>query len=472
MKKRLIYIVLILVPFLNFCEKDVQNDDDLLFEVELSEYADGISVNEGDTIPVLKGQNFGYKLSAHDNAEYKWDFGENTIILGYNVKHIYRENGVFKVTIIKNGSDYFIFYVKVYGQILKDSEEEYIGIFLSKEINGERYAVTYKDNGCELLIHKIVNNNVELFKEPNGYFCFVQNAYIDNNRDLVILSNDRFCKVNLQTGIYFENYFWSIPDYEWNFYENSENNYYLTGTKIREYSNYSEIFFVNWSNTGEFIDSMTLAYNSIDDITNVDCVFLNDNEYLLLQNNRLSSSSVESVKLIRKNLLNANEIKLNISDSFYSKIRKVENGFLLTGFDINWTCGGCGVYLNITKISSELEVEWTLQSDFNVYESYLNNNYYLNNKTKLDNVLNVVELSDSYMFFYLNSLIKVSKSGELLLEKEFFDPNYTINDVSLNTDNKIEILGTVQNDIYENDTYRIVKIPSLISVNFDGDLID
>ena len=308
--------------------------------------------------------------------------------------------------------------------------------------------------------------------QPDGYFCFVQNAYIDNNNDLIILSEDRFCKVNLQTGTYFENYFWSIPNYEWNFYENSENNYYLTGTKIREYSNYSEIFFVNWSNTGEFIDSMTLAYNSIDDITNVDCVFLNDNEYLLLQNNRLSSPSVESVKLIRKSLLNTNEIKLNISDSFYSKIRKVENGFLLTGFDINWTCGGCGVYLNITKISSELEVEWTLQSDFNVYESYLNNNYYLNNKTKVDNVLNVVELSDSYMFFYLNSLIKVSKSGELLLEKEFFDPNYTINDVSLITNNKIEILGTIENFLKIGEYYKTIKIPNLISIDGNGNLLE
>jgi len=122
------------------------------------------------------------------------------------------------------------------------------------------------------------------------------------------------------------------------------------------------------------------------------------------------------------------EVNQAIPDFYCHSILVTKDGFLIYGFEIDSRCDGCDSYLDIVKLSSDLNIEW--KKKINLGDIHFNPN---------DLVIKffLQEYEDIYELFYGNKMFSITKSGNVNTRIFFEIMNFQIISVCSSGENTI-----------------------------------
>ncbi len=422
-------------------------------------------INCGDTVllPVETKMEFS-AYSDNKNITYDWDFGDGYNSTEKSSYHSYSSNGLYSVKVkVDNGdkeSD-CIFYVKVFGQIVGNKQDYRKGIWIF-ENNSDNYVFTEGGSGGSgygLFLHKI-NDGHELFaKQPNHFDTYVDvvDLQMDSDNNFILLENDGFAKIDLSATTLTKRGFSFF--YKGHILATSNNDYYLVGR------NSYEVEYENRTNSGDRIIREQLYDNENSDKKCLDAMFISDKEYLMLFNNDEYYDypyDTAKISIEKRNLDNNNEIKLAIPNVYCENILNSDSGYIMYGFDIEWSCGGCYSYLNIVRISSDLDFEW--HQRINLGDSYPDWNTF-NDKILLR------EYNDRSVIFHDKDVFILTKTGEIIKQFTLIENiDFQINSVCISGQNTL-ILATIKNSDFW-DTYEDETFPIIFKIDKEGQIID
>lgn len=449
-------IIILIVITLISCNKEL---DMLPPEVMISS---PYRIHCGDTISLPVETKIEFSAYSIDkNITYEWDFGDGNSTIEKNSYHSYSSKGLYPVSVRVNNGDKegdCQFYVKVFGQIIGDKSEYREGLWIFEQ-NNDNYIFTEGGSGRGLFMHKI-NDQTEIFvKQPNYFDTYVDivDFKMDSDNNFILLEDDGFAKIDLNAttltkrGFLFYN--------KGHILVNSKNNYLLIGL------NSYEVEYENRDYSGDRIIRDKLYDNENSNKKCLDAMFINDKEYIMLFNDDDYYDypyDTAKISIAKRNIENENEIKLTIPNVYCENILDAGSGYILYGFDVDWSCGGCYSYLNIVKISSDLDFEW--HQRINLGDSYPDWN------TFNDKIL-MREYNDRYVFFHDKDIFILTKIGTIIRQLTLLESiDFQINSVCTSGLNTL-ILATIRNsdfgDTFENETF-----PIIFKINMEGQIID
>lgn len=452
------YSVIILFAFVIFsCNEEI---DMLPPEVRVSS---PFWISCGDTIslPIETKMEFS-AYSDNKNLIYDWDFGDGNSSTEKSSYHSYSSKGIYPVSIkVSNGDKEgeCVFYAKVFGQVVGNKSEYREGLWIF-EHNNDNYIFTEGRSGWGLYMHKI-NDQMEIFvKQPSYYnntYVEIVDFKMDYDNNFILLEDDGIAKIDLNATTLIKRGFSFF--YKGHILVTSNNDYFLVGRNsyIVEYE--------NLDNSGDRIIREQLYDNENSSQKCLDAMFINDKDYLMLFNNDEYYDypyDTANISLVKRNIENENEIKLAIPNVYCENILNAGSGYIVYGFDVEWSCGGCYSYLNIVKISSDFDFEW--HQRINLGDSYYDLNTF-NEKILLR------EYDDRYVFFHDKDLFILTKTGEIIKQFSILENiNFQINSVCASGQNTL-ILATIKNRDF-GDTYEDETFPMIFKINIEGQIVD
>ncbi|NJK97439.1 MAG: PKD domain-containing protein [Bacteroidales bacterium] len=390
---------------------------------------------------------------------YTWDFGDGTRSYEERTYHCFLPAGTYTINLKASNNEKTgeaTLYAKVYGKIPGDKSTYSKGYIIWAS---ENYIYSFYGTRSSLNLIKMEDTTLLYNREIKYYdeFIDVFDFMVDKDKNFILLEDNGLSKINTnadllkKVNIYSGNQGHIIQTNKGNFLITEIDGYNVTGLK--------------YNNLLEFQNKTDLYKNDQAPFPCTDLCYINDSAYVMIVNenpNDYYPNHNEKFNILKKTIKNDTLAAIPIEKRNLYKIHVTSTGYLIYGFNIDWSCGGCNSYLNFLKLSSDFKQEWIQQVDLGT-EGFDNNNF--------DAKISCREYNDHYLIFHENKVISLQKTGTSFTSDIIFPGiDFRVKSVCPNGENTL-VLGDIYNSSFY-DLFNTEHYPVIITLNSNGKLIN